>query len=817
VLTITRIARRRKGGSLHKIIVVGLTVLGLLSVGGGAEAVDKYQTYTRDLPDPGSLNAKELAQATKIYDRNGVLLYVKHTDGVIRTVMPLSAISPHLVDATIALEDRLFYTHNGIDIRRIIGAAIADITHQRAEQGGSTITQQLVKRMYVGSANSLERKVREAALALEIERRFSKNDILTLYLNQIFYGNEAYGAEAAAQTYFAKPAKDLDIAEAAMLAGIPNAPSQFDPYNPATVASAKNRQELVLKDMLRDHYISQTEYDKAVKEVLKYKNGSIQKDLKAPWFVDYVLRQLSNQYGDAVVAGGGLRVYTTLDYNLQQVAERAVNTNVNRADLKARNVNNGAAEVIDPATGQVLAMVGSANYYDQAIGGQYNVITDGQGRQPGSSFKIYVYATALANGYAPSNLILDKQGKIDGHPFVDWDHRDEGVITIRRALVESRNIPAILLLKQLGYDRVFQTARMMGLTSANLTPERGLAQAIGASEVVPQQHFNAYGVLASGGIYHDPTVILKVVDSQGKVLQEWKPNPGVRVLPAQVAYMISDILRPVGAALNIKRPFAAKTGTTENWHDSWLIGYSPDVVIGAWMGHTCAGGCPANVNSNLNVVWGVQGAGLIFRDIFNAYEAGKPVRDFALPDGLKKVTVCKASGLLATANCAGQTITDWFIAGTAPARPDDWYQPFRVCTTDGLLATPDTPAKFIAVKTFVVYPPGYPDDMKDKNSPPAPTQNCQLTTETIPPTLTLAQAAQADGSVLVTATATDNEAIKEVDFFLDGANKPVRLTQGPFTFVVKGSPGSSHTLTVQAYDYNPANAPAVQTIAITLP
>jgi len=817
VLTITRIARRRKGGSLQRIIVVGLTVLGLLSVGGGAEAVDKYQTYTRDLPDPSSLSAKELAQATKIYDRNGVLLYVKHTDGVIRTVMPLSAISPHLVDATIALEDRLFYTHNGIDIRRIIGAAIADITHQRAEQGASTITQQLVKRMLVGDETSIERKVREAALALEIERRFSKNDILTLYLNQIFYGNEAYGAEAAAQTYFAKPAKDLDIAEAAMLAGIPNAPSQFDPYNPATAPNAKKRQELVLKDMLRDHYISQTEYDKAVKEVIKYQNGSIQKDLKAPWFVDYVLRQLSRQYGDAVVAGGGLRVYTTLDYKLQQVAERAVNTNVNRADLKARNVNNGAAEVIDPATGQVLAMVGSANYYDQAIGGQYNVITDGQGRQPGSSFKIYVYATALANGYAPSNLILDKQGKIDGHPFVDWDHRDEGVITIRRALVESRNIPAILLLKQLGYDRVFQTAKMMGLTSSNLTPERGLAQAIGASEVVPQQHFNAYGVLASGGIYHDPTVILKVVDSQGKVLQEWKPNPGVRVLPAQVAYMISDILRPVGAALNIKRPYAAKTGTTENWHDSWLIGYSPDVVIGAWMGHTCAGGCPANVNSNLNVVWGVQGAGLIFRDIFNAYEAGKPVRDFPLPDGLKKVTVCKASGLLATPNCAGQTITDWFIAGTAPARPDDWYQPFRICTTDGLLATPDTPTKFIAVKTFVVYPPGYPDDMKDKNSPPPPTQNCQLMTDTIPPTLSLAQAPQADGSVLVTATATDNEAIREVDFYLDGANKPVRLTQAPYTFVIKGSPGSSHTLTVQAYDYNPANAPAVQTITIKLP
>ena len=815
VLTISRIKRRRRGHG-PKALIVAVTLLGMLSLGGGAEAVDKYQTYTRDLPNPSSLNPKELAQATNIYDRNGVLLYVKHTDGVIRTVIPLSAISPHLIDATIALEDRQFYTHQGIDLPRIVAAALADLTHQGVQQGASTITQQLVKRMYVGSANSLERKVREATLALEIERRFSKNEILTLYLNQIFYGHEAYGVEAAAQTYFAKSAKDLDIAQAAMLAGIPNAPSDFDPYNPATAAQAMSRQELVLRDMLRDHYISQVEYDKAVKETLTFQDGSIQRDLKAPWFVDYVLRQLSQKYGDAVVAGGGLRVTTTLDYNLQRIAEQAVYNNVNRPDLKARNVNNGAAEVIDPNTGQVLAMVGSANYYDQAIGGQYNVITDGQGRQPGSSFKIYVYATALANGYTPATLILDKQGKIDGHPFVDWDHRDEGVITVRRALVESRNIPAILLLKQLGYDRVFQTARMMGLTNSNLTPDRGLAQAIGATEVVPMQHFNAYGVLASGGIYHDPTVILKVVDSQGKVLQEWKPDGGVRVLPAQVAYVISDILRPVGAALNIKRPFAAKTGTTENWRDSWLIGYSPDVVVGAWMGHTCAGGCPANVNSNLNVVWGVQGAGLIFRDIFNAYEANKPVRDFPVPDGLKKVNICLPSGLLATVSC-GQPYADWFIAGTAPTRYDDWWQPIRVCTTDGLLATPDIPANLTTVKSFVVYPPGYPDEMKDKNLPQAPTQNCQLFTETTPPTLTLAQTRQADGSVLGTATATDDEAVKEVDFFLDGASKPIRLTQAPYTFAIRGASGSTHTLSVQAYDYNPANAPATQTLTVTLP
>ncbi|MDQ6710731.1 MAG: transglycosylase domain-containing protein [Candidatus Dormibacteraeota bacterium] len=816
VLGIVRRARRRRGHG-PKLLVIGLTIFATLGLSGGAEAYDKYQTYTRDLPDPSSLNPKELAQATRIYDRHGTLLYVKHTEGVVRTVVPLAAISPHLVQATIALEDRQFYTHHGIDFQRTVGAALADLTRQHVVQGASTITQQLVKRMFVGSDVSLERKIREAALALEIERRYSKNDILTLYLNQIFYGHEAYGIEAAAQTYFAKSAKNLDIAEAAMLAAIPNSPSQYDPLNPQTSASARGRQGIVLKALLRDHYITDKEYATALKEALVYKNGSIQRDVKAPWFVDYVLTQLGKQYGDAVVQSGGLSVWTTLDLPLQQMAEKAVTTEVTRPDLKARNVNNGAAEVIDPNTGQVLAMVGSANYYDQGIGGQYNVITDGQGRQPGSSFKVYVYATALSNGIAPSTLINDTQGKIDGHAFVDWDHRSEGVITVRRALEESRNIPALLLMKQMGYDRVFQTARMMGVTGANLTPVRGLAQAIGSTEVLPLQHFNAYGVFASGGIYHDPTVILKVQDSSGKILQEWKPNPGVRVLSPQVAFMMSDILKPVGAALNIKRPFAAKTGTTENWHDSWLVGYNPDVVIGTWMGHTCAGGCAANMNSNLNVVWGVQGAGLIFRDIFNSYVAPLPVHDFAVPDGLKKITVCKASGLKATANCAGQTVTDWFIAGNSPTRDDDWYRQVRVCTTDGLLATPDIPLNLTALKSFLIYPAGYPDDMKDKNNPQPPAQACQLLTETTLPTLSVTQAAQLDGTVLVTAQAADDEAVKEVDFFLDGSKTAVRVSAAPYTFVVTGSSGSSHTLTVQAYDYNPANAPAAQTLTIVLP
>ena len=402
VLTIARISRHRRNGRGIRFLIVALSVLSLLAVGGGAEAYDRYQYYTRDLPDPQSLTAKELAQATKIYDRNGTLLYVKHTSGVIRTVVPLSAISSHLIEATIAIEDRQFYTHNGIDFRRIIGAAIADLTHQRVEQGASTITQQLVKSVLLGNEQSIDRKIKEAVLALEIERRYSKNEILTLYLNQIFFGHQAYGAEAAAQTYFAKPAKNLDIAEAAMLAGIPNAPSEFDPYNAEAAIAIRHRQELVLDAMLRDSYISQLEYDTALKEQLVFKNGTVQGDVLAPWFVDYVLQVLSDTYGPGVVEAGGLRVTTTLDYRLEKVAEAAVHNEVNRPDLRARNVNNGAAEVIDPATGQVLAMVGSAGYYDRGIGGEYNFITQPSGRQPGSSFKIYDYATAFSNGYSPT-------------------------------------------------------------------------------------------------------------------------------------------------------------------------------------------------------------------------------------------------------------------------------------------------------------------------------------------------------------------------------------------------------------------------------
>ena len=289
-------------------------------------------------------------------------------------------------------------------------------------------------------------------------------------------------------------------------------------------------------------------------------------------------------------------------------------------------------------------------------------------------------------------------------------------------------------------------------------------------------------------------VILKVTDSNGNTLTEWKPTPGVRVLSPQVAWLVNDVLKPVGAPLHITRPFSSKTGTTENWHDSWFIGFNPDIFIGSWMGHTCAGVCPSGENSDLStpagVVWGAFGPGLIFRDIFNAYEASQPVHDWTRPDGLKQVTVCKASGLRATAACssAGQTVTDWFVAGLTPNRDDDWYKVVRVCTTDGLLAAPDTPTQLIATKTFVVYPPGYPDELKAKDNPTMPTQTCSVMTETIPPTLQPLMLTQLpDGGITITAVPQDDQAIMEVDFFLDGAE-----TQGAPGDLVRLPMGKPH-------------------------
>ncbi len=800
-----RLRRRRR----HYFGVIALTVVGLLIFGSSAEAVDRYRYYTADLPEARTVLPKELAQVTDIFDRNGELLYVKHTSGEIRTVVPLDQISPNLINATIALEDHAFYQHHGVNPYRILAAAYQDITHQRIEQGGSTITQQLVKTSFFSKENrSYEVKIKEVLMALELERRYTKKEILTLYLNQIFYGRQAYGAEAAALTYFGKPAKGLTVAEAALLAALPQQPSRLDPLNPKTFPAAKARQEVVLRAMRNHGYLTDAQLDAALAAKLDFnQRGTIDSDLKAPHFVNYVLEELTARYGRDVVESGGLRVYTSLDYNLQRQAEEFTRQEVALQQERGKNVNTAAAVAIDPHSGEILAMVGSPNYADKQLSGEYNAVTGLPGRQPGSSFKLYVYATAFSNGYTAASVLNDRQFSLGTHYFHNWDGQSRGPITLRVALRDSRNIPPIRLMQQLGPERITATARALGVT----TPiDPVLSSAIGGSAVQMLEHVNAYAVLASGGVYHRPTAILKVVDGEGKVLEEHKPDGGVRVLNPQVAYLITDILRPVCNQLRIGRDFACKTGTTDEWKDSWLIGFSPDIVVGAWMAHKEADGAI----TPMNVVWGVEGAGQIVRDVFNLYEQNRPERRFEQPAGMVRATVCKPSGLKPTALCGSNVVSELFVAGTAPIKDDDWYRAVRICRVDGKLAPADAPDIVAESRTFLVYPSDYPADLRDPNTVPVPTEWCSVYSRTVPPTATIVQPPKGGSAVVgkvVPITVHADEpagAVKEVLLTIlarDGSwRQQVHLTD-PTAFTYKwdtaGREPGNYTIQAQAIDY----------------
>jgi membrane peptidoglycan carboxypeptidase len=819
-------ASRRRRDHPRPYWVIALSVTAALIFGGSAEAFDRYRYYTSDLPVARTLLPKELAQVTDIFDRNGELLYVKHTSGEIRTVVPLSEISPNLVNATVALEDHAFFQHHGINPFRIASAAWQDFTRQRIEQGASTITQQLVKASFFKEEKrSYEIKVKEALMALELERRYSKKEILTLYLNQIFYGRQAYGAEAAAQTYFGKPAKALTVPEAAMLAGIPQQPSRLDPINPKRFPAAKARQEVVLNAMRTNGVITPAQHEEALAAPLVFsQNPSLDRGLKAPHFVDYVLELLTDRYGKDVVEGGGLRVYTSLDYGLQKQAEEFTAHEVALQRQRGKTVNTAAMVAIDPGTGQILAMVGSPQYNDLALKGQYNMVTDPTGRQPGSSFKLYVYATAFSSGLTPATVVNDLEFRhpIDPSCCVNWDRVSRGPQTLRIALRDSRNIPAVRLFQALGAERVTAMARAMGIS----TPIRPFdSSALGGSEVNMLEHVNAYAVVASGGVYRPPVAILKVVDNEGKMLEEYKPGPGVRVLSPQVAWLLSDILKGVWNAGGINRPFASKTGTTNEWKDSWLIGFNPDIVVGGWMAHREPDGA---ITGMWPPVWGVEGAGQIVRDFFNLYEQNRPPRDFPQPAGMVRATVCRPSGLKPTPLCGSQTVTDWFIQGTTPGKDDDWYKQVRVCRVDGKLAPADAPDVVAENRTFLVYPNEYPTDWRDPKNPPVPTETCSVYSRTTGPTAAIVPPPPAHVGDLVSITVNVDEpggAVREVVLTIlsryGAVLQQVHLTD-PAGFIyawdTKGQKAGTYALSAQAFDYaNLASTPVTATLQLLPP
>jgi membrane peptidoglycan carboxypeptidase len=609
------------------------------------------------LPDPS--NVQVHAGEVKLFDRTGTKLVADVSGGANRVQVPLNQISPNLQHATVAAEDRHFYENRliGVDFGRLVKAMTVDLISRQAVQGASTITQQLAKNELLSSDRTITRKFKEAILATEIEQRFSKDDILSLYLNSIFYGHHAYGAQAAAQVYFGKDAKDLTIGQASFLAGLPQAPSLYDPYT--NYQGAKDRQFYVLGQMVRDGYIKQSDADASIAEDLRpqLKSGNLQAATgPAPHFVEYVLGQLDAQYGAAAIRAGGVQVTTSIDLDVQNAANTAIQNGVGKL---GHGVNNAAMLVTDPKTGQILAMVGSADFNNVGIAGQVNITNTG--RQPGSSFKPYVYLTGLNNHKLDTTTVLkDAPGAVPG-TVNDFDNRFLGTMRMRTALVKSRNVPAEQAMMISGPTDVVAMAHLVGISSPL---EPNLATAIGGlhTGITMIDHSIGYGVLATEGIKHDAVSLLKVQASDGRDITI-APPAGQKVVEQGPAFIVDDILKGYNKewSLGFDRPLAAKSGTTNigsNTGDGWLMSYNPAVVIATWAGHT------SNNPTEGNATRGFFGVNLAtpIVDPFLKLLPGRWTKD---------VDFTKPAGI-STANCGSTRLSvadpgpDYILQGTTP-------------------------------------------------------------------------------------------------------------------------------------------------------
>ncbi len=570
--------------------------------------------FLQNLPNPKELATQDISQTTKIYDRNHILLYQIYANQN-RTVVPLSEIPKDLQNATIAIEDQNFYTTPGFDLFAIVRSAIADVKGEPL-QGGSTITQQLIKARLLTPERSIDRKVKEIVLSVWAQRIYTKDQIMEMYLNQVPYGGTSWGAEAAAQTYFGKSVKDLDLAQSAFLAGLPQAPSIYSPYGDSP-NEWKSRQIEVLKRMRNEGFITPAEESNAVKEKIAFE--PYQHIIHAPHFVMYIKERLIEKYGLPAVERGGLTVTTTLDLKTEDLVQKIIADEVNNGSYL--NFTNGAALVTNPKNGDILAMVGGKDYYDPA-GGNYNVTT--ALRQPGSTIKVITYSAALTNGYTAATMIQDTPVSFaapGAPPYspVNYDGRYHGNMTLRNALGNSINIPAVKTLNQIGIGTMVNLAKKMGISTWGEPSNYGLALTLGAAEVKMTDMATAYGSLANQGRKVELNPILKVTDYRGNVLEEKKDIKETTVLPDNVAFIVSNILADnnarslefgLNSPLNIPgHTVSVKTGTTDNKRDNWTIGYTPNILTAVWVGN--------NNNTPMNPILasGITGAAPIWNKI----------------------------------------------------------------------------------------------------------------------------------------------------------------------------------------------------------
>lgn len=685
-------------GAIGGLVAVVVGVLGFFGL---------YAWYAKDLPQPGEV-VRQKGFSTRIFDREGELLYdLYNTER--RIPIRMEDAPEYLRQATIAIEDRDFYKHQGFDFLTVIRIPYNLIVRHRVV-GGSTLTQQLVKNALLTSERTVARKFKELILSLQIERRFSKDEILEMYLNEAPYGGTAWGVGAAADMYFKKEIKELSVVEAAFLAGLPQRPSIYSPFAGKEDKQGKpfwqGRTEMVLDKMKDQGYLTNLSYQEALVELDSMEFERTISNIQAPHFVFYVRDQLEDIFGEEVVESGGLQVTTTLDLKLHQEAEQIVKEEVE--DVTYLNITNGAAMVIDPQTGQILSMVGSADYFAQeatqegevTLGGQFNVAVDGL-RQPGSSIKPVTYLAMLQRGYTPASMLMDVETEFatgtdpTEKPYQpkNYDGQFRGPVSLRSALGSSINVPAVKSVALVGVENFLRLAYQLGFESLEPTRDNlkrfGLAVTLGGGEVRLLDLVTAYSALANGGTKVQPVSILKVIDMNGNVLFQHQPMPGSQVMAPEEAFLMNHMLSDNNARLlafgansllNIGRPIAVKTGTTNDMKDNWTVGWSQEVMVGTWVGN--------NDNSAMKqVASGITGASPIWRRImFAAIEHGYGTPEWQVPSEIEQVQVDNLSGY--PAHDGFPEKTEYVIKGTLPSLPDPIHTKLQLCRGEDKLATP---------------------------------------------------------------------------------------------------------------------------------
>lgn len=806
---INKILAKRKSKRLKLKILTFFVTFGfiffVLFLIGTAVA---FGFFARDLPSPNKLSDKNFEQATKIYDRNGNLLYNVFDDQN-RTLVTLDKIPADVKNATVAIEDKNFYKHKGFDPLGYV-RALKQIIFEKQLQGGSTLTQQLVKNALLSSERTVTRKIKEFILSVQIERRFTKDEILQMYLNEVPYGGTAWGIEAASQEYFGKHVWELNLVESAILAGLPQKPSVYSPHGNNPLAYI-DRTKDVLRRMREDGYITEEQEQKAAEQLPKVKFVRFGEGIKAPHFSIYVKNLLEEKYGSQLVQQGGLRVTTTLDLNLQNMAQKVVRDQV--ASERHLQVNNGAAVIENTKTGEILAWVGSKDYFAKDIPGQFDIVSQAL-RQPGSALKPFNYLVGFENGYTPATMFIDERTDFGGG-YVPSNYCDcfNGPMSVRVALASSRNIPAVKMLAVNDVPEVIRKLNDFGITTLSVSGDYGLSLTLGGGAIKLIELTNAYAILGNLGKKVSPVVILKVTDSSGKIIEEFNPekfknSEGSRVTAPEHAYLINHILSDPTAKyldygsywahqLNFKSNLAVKTGTSEYRVDNWAFGYTPEFVIGTWVGN--------NDNSPMRGASGVTGAAPIFRGIAHALLDNRKVVNWERPENIVSAKVDAITGLKPKSGSA--TKTELFAKWQVPTQENDMIVEKRICTPTGLLANPSCEAAGLAVtKTYLVLYDPYLKIFKSgyRCKPCPPTQVDPNTYDSSSSgSFSLQITSPSDGATVgstftVKALVSSPNTVISVEFYLDGILKVDE--SAPYQATFSSVSSGNHEILVRAYD-----------------